>query len=104
MKTVVLATNNAHKVSEITHALDFPGWEFKTLREMGVDSDPAEDADTLSLLKFSSPVARSYYERACKLAKEGAHNRARVKSEYNTGRVCGGPEWPELEAWLDWWK
>jgi len=46
MKTVVLATNNAHKVSEITHALDFPGWEFKTLREMGVDSDPAEDADT----------------------------------------------------------
>ena len=46
MKTVVLATNNAHKVSEITHALDFPGWEFKTLREMGVESDPAEDADT----------------------------------------------------------
>ena len=46
MKTVVLATNNAHKVSEITHALDFPGWEFKTLREMGVDSNPAEDADT----------------------------------------------------------
>ena len=46
MKTVVLATNNAHKVTEITHALDFPGWQFKTLREMGVDSDPAEDADT----------------------------------------------------------
>ena len=46
MKTVVLATNNVHKVSEITHALDFPGWEFKTLREMGVESDPDEDADT----------------------------------------------------------
>ena len=46
MKTVVLATNNAHKVSEITHALDFPGWEFKTLREMGVVSEPEEDADT----------------------------------------------------------
>ena len=46
MKTVVLATNNAHKVSEISTALAFPGWEFKTLREMGVDSDPAEDADT----------------------------------------------------------
>ena len=46
MKTVVLATNNAHKVSEITHALDFPGWEFKTLREMGVESEPDEDADT----------------------------------------------------------
>lgn len=46
MKTVVLATNNAHKVSEIATALDFPGWEFRTLRELGIDSDPAEDADT----------------------------------------------------------
>ncbi|WP_165050940.1 MULTISPECIES: RdgB/HAM1 family non-canonical purine NTP pyrophosphatase [unclassified Adlercreutzia] len=46
MKTVVIATNNAHKVAEITTALDFEGWEFKTLREMGVESDPAEDADT----------------------------------------------------------
>jgi XTP/dITP diphosphohydrolase len=46
MKTVILATNNAHKVSEISHALDFPGWEFKTLREAGIDSDPEEDADT----------------------------------------------------------
>ncbi|MBC2890666.1 RdgB/HAM1 family non-canonical purine NTP pyrophosphatase [Gordonibacter massiliensis (ex Traore et al. 2017)] len=46
MKTVVLATNNAHKVSEIATALDFPGWEFRTLRELGIESDPAEDADT----------------------------------------------------------
>ena len=46
MKTIVLATNNAHKASEIAHALDFPGWEFKTLRELNIDSDPAEDADT----------------------------------------------------------
>lgn len=45
MKTVLLATNNAHKASEISHALDFPGWEFKTLRELGIESDPAEDAD-----------------------------------------------------------
>ena len=46
MKTIVLATNNAHKVAEISTALDFPGWEFKTLRELGIESDPAEDADT----------------------------------------------------------
>lgn len=46
MKTVVLATNNAHKVSEIKTALDFPGWEFKTLRELGIESDPEEDAST----------------------------------------------------------
>ena len=46
MKTVILATNNAHKVSEISTALDFPGWKFMTLREAGIDSDPVEDADT----------------------------------------------------------
>ena len=46
MKTVVLATNNAHKVAEIATALDFPDWEFRTLRELGIESDPAEDADT----------------------------------------------------------
>ena len=46
VKTVILATNNAHKVSEISNALDFPGWEFKTLREAGIDSDPEEDADS----------------------------------------------------------
>lgn len=46
MKTVVIATNNAHKVSEITTALNFEGWEFKTLREAGIESNPAEDADS----------------------------------------------------------
>ena len=46
MKTVILATNNVHKVSEISNALDFPGWRFLTLREAGIESDPEEDADT----------------------------------------------------------
>ncbi|MEC4176620.1 RdgB/HAM1 family non-canonical purine NTP pyrophosphatase [Adlercreutzia sp. R7] len=46
MKTVVIATNNAHKVSEIRSALDFEGWEFKTLAEAGLASDPVEDADS----------------------------------------------------------
>ena len=46
MKTVVIASNNAHKVQEIKTALDFEGWEFRTLSEMGIDSDPAEDADS----------------------------------------------------------
>lgn len=46
MKTVVIATNNAHKVAEITTALDFEGWEFKTLRQLEIASDPAEDADS----------------------------------------------------------
>lgn len=46
MKTIVIASNNAHKAEEIATALDFPGWEFHTLRELGLESDPAEDADS----------------------------------------------------------
>ena len=46
MKTVVIASNNAHKAREIAAVLSFPGWEFKTLRELGIESDPAEDAET----------------------------------------------------------
>ncbi len=46
MKTVVIASNNAHKVSEIKTALNFEGWEFKTLREAGLDCDPEENANT----------------------------------------------------------
>ena len=46
MKKVVIASNNAHKVEEIKTALDFEGWEFYTLGDLGVVSDPDEDADT----------------------------------------------------------
>ena len=46
MKTVLIASNNAHKAQEIAEALDFPGWEFKTLKQAGVQSDPEEDAET----------------------------------------------------------
>ena len=59
---------------------------------------------TMTLLKFPSKRARSYYERAAESAREGAHNKAKVKADYEKGRTCGGPKWPELEAWLDWWK
>ena len=45
MKRVIIASNNAHKVDEIRNALDFPGWEFFTLREAGIESDPVEDGD-----------------------------------------------------------
>lgn len=46
MKEVLIATNNAHKVAEIRTALNFEGWTFTTLAEVGVVSDPAEDADS----------------------------------------------------------
>ena len=46
MKTVVVASNNAHKAKEIEDALAVDGWEFKTLRELGIESNPEEDADS----------------------------------------------------------
>lgn len=66
MKTVVVATNNAHKAEEIANALQIDGWEFKTLRELGVVSDPVEDA-----LTFEGNVlikARAAFERCGGLA------------------------------------
>jgi XTP/dITP diphosphohydrolase len=45
-KTVVIATNNAHKVEEIETALDFEGWEFKSLKDAGLVSDPDETGST----------------------------------------------------------
>ena len=46
MKTVIIASNNAHKADEIRNALSFEGWEFKTLREAGLESDPEETGTT----------------------------------------------------------
>ncbi|NPD30472.1 RdgB/HAM1 family non-canonical purine NTP pyrophosphatase [Eggerthellaceae bacterium zg-1084] len=46
MRTIVIATNNAHKAAEIAEALSLPGCTFKTLDQAGVVSDPVEDADT----------------------------------------------------------
>ena len=46
VKTVVVATNNAHKLREIREVLSLPGWEFKSLAELGIVSNPDEDADS----------------------------------------------------------
>ena len=46
MTQVIIASNNAHKVEEIETALNFEGWEFQTLRQAGIESDPVEDADS----------------------------------------------------------
>lgn len=62
MKKVVIASNNAHKVEEIRTALDFEGWEFYTLSELGVESDPEEDAETFE--GNARIKARAAYEAA----------------------------------------
>lgn len=46
MRKIIIASNNAHKVEEIETALDFEGWTFQTLKQAGLESDPAEDADS----------------------------------------------------------
>ena len=43
---VLIATNNTHKVDEIKTVLGFEDWDYFTLREAGLTSDPVEDADT----------------------------------------------------------
>ena len=62
MKKVVIESNNAHKVEEIRTALDFEGWEFYTLFELGVESDPEEDAETFE--GNARIKARAAYEAA----------------------------------------
>lgn len=61
-KTVVIATNNAHKVEEIETALDFEGWEFKSLKDAGLVSDPEESGTTF--LENARIKARAAYELA----------------------------------------
>lgn len=46
MRKIVIATNNAHKADEISHVLGMDGLEFVTMGQAGIESDPAEDADT----------------------------------------------------------
>ena len=59
-KTVVIATNNAHKVEEIKTAFSFKGWEFKTLKEAGIVSSPEETGTTF--VENARIKARSAHE------------------------------------------
>lgn len=61
-KTVVIATNNAHKVEEIETALDFESWEFKSLKDAGLVSDPEESGTTF--LENARIKARAAHELA----------------------------------------
>lgn len=45
-KTVIIATNNAHKVEEIETALDFEGWRFLSLKQASIASNPEETGTT----------------------------------------------------------
>ena len=66
-----------------------------------------EDANSLSRLKFPPALesfVRPCYEKARDFALKGSSNMPIVRTEYKNGRERGGPRWPELERWLNWWK
>ena len=46
MKTIIIASNNAHKAEEIKNILSLDGCRFLTLREAGINVDPDESANT----------------------------------------------------------
>lgn len=46
MREIVVATNNAHKADEIKAVFSDMGCRVLTLAEAGIESDPAEDADS----------------------------------------------------------
>ena len=59
-KTVIIATNNAHKVEEIETALDFEGWRFLSLKQAGIVSNPEETGTTF--VENARIKARAAYE------------------------------------------
>lgn len=61
MKRVVVATNNAHKLAEISTALAFPGWEFAPLSSLGAYPEPIEDGETFE--DNARIKARAAFER-----------------------------------------
>lgn len=45
-RKIIVATSNSHKAAEIEEMLNLNGFEFLTLSDVGLKSDPEEDADT----------------------------------------------------------
>lgn len=71
MPTIVIASNNKHKVTEICQILDFDGWEFKTLEEMGITSDPEEDADSFEgNARIKAQAVKALYPQCAVLADD----------------------------------
>lgn len=60
LKRVIIATNNAHKVTEIRDTFASLGWECLSLKEAGVDSDPEETGKTF--LENARIKARAAHE------------------------------------------
>lgn len=62
-RTILLATNNPHKLDEITAIIDTSQVKFITLAEAGVDSEePIEDADTFA---GNAMIKARYYAEHC---------------------------------------
>ncbi len=60
-KRVIIATNNAHKVTEIRDMFMGLGWECLSLNEAGINSNPEETGETF--IENARIKARAVYER-----------------------------------------
>lgn len=61
-KRVIIATNNAHKVTEIADVFSGLGWECESLKDAGLVSDPEETGTTL--IENARIKARAAHELA----------------------------------------
>lgn len=67
MKTLVVASNNEHKIVEIKQILDKYKLEIKSLKEMNIDIDVVEDGKTFE--ENAEKKARGIYEYLIKQGK-----------------------------------
>ena len=74
-KKVIIATNNAHKVEEISDFFSALDWECESLAQAGIESNPDETGTTLieNCLLYTSPspmVHRGSIRRAMQEKRE----------------------------------
>ena len=75
MQTVIIASNNSHKVEEIKSILSFKDFTFQTLKDAGINSNPTEDApDFLGNAKIKAYAARDAFEKKYGANSEKAQN------------------------------
>ncbi len=76
MKTIIIASNNAHKAQEIKNILTLKDCEFLTLREAGISVDPDENANTylgnarIKAHDVMCALASQFENKACVLADD----------------------------------
>jgi XTP/dITP diphosphohydrolase len=71
LRTVLVASNNRHKVSEITEGLGMDGWQFLSLHSLGITDAPEETGETYE----QNARIKARAARAAQLAQPAASSR-----------------------------